>query len=69
MPGTPLTVSVYQHVAIAISKRHLHSDGTVATTMYQRAEAMIKQSTTPEPASRLYARGLEEAPGHVEARR
>jgi hypothetical protein len=69
MLGTPLTISVYRHVAIAISRRHLQGGGFRRD--YDVAENTSDRQTTHNSwtAGRLYARGLEEAPGHVEARR
>ena len=69
MLGTPLTTSVYRHVAIAISRRCLQSGG------FRRDYDVVEKGSDHQTAhnswtaGRLYARGLEEAPGHVEARR
>lgn len=69
MLGTPLTISVYRHVAIAIYRRHPQGGGFRRD--YDVAENTSDRQTTHNSwtAGRLYARGLEQAPGHVEARR
>jgi hypothetical protein len=69
MLETPLPVSVYRHVATAISRRHLQGSGFRRD--YDVADNTSDRQTTHDSwtAGRLYARGLEEAPGHVEARR
>lgn len=65
----PMTIPIYRHVAIAISRRHLNGGG------FNRDYDIVDQTTdlqtahTSWTAGRLYARGLEEVPGHVEARR
>jgi hypothetical protein len=67
--NVPLTIPIYRHVAIAISRRHLSQGGFKRD--YDIGESSSDQQTahTSWTAGRLYARGLEEAPGHVEARR
>lgn len=66
---TALNISTYRHLAIAISRRHL--DGGGFKRDYDVEENASDQQTahTTWTAGRLYARGLEEAPGYVEARR
>lgn len=66
--NVPLTLSTYRHVAIAFSRRHIAGGGFKRD--YDTDKAIDEQAThTSWTAGRLYARGLEEAPGHVEARR
>jgi hypothetical protein len=65
--GVAFNIPVYRHLAIAISRKHLAGSG------FKRdygPENLDTQAThTPWTAGRIYARGLEEAPGHVQARR
>jgi hypothetical protein len=65
--GVAFNIPVYRHLAIAISRKHLAGSG------FKRdygPENLDTQAThTPWTAGRIYARGLEEAPGHVQTRR
>jgi hypothetical protein len=65
----PLTLSTYRHVAIAISRRHLIQGGFKRDYDVEEQASDVQTTHTSWMAGRLYARGLEEAPGHVEARR
>jgi hypothetical protein len=64
-----MTISTYRHVAIALSRRHLR--GGRFRRDYGIEEKSSDRQTTHNSwtAGRLYARGLEEAPGFVEVRR
>jgi hypothetical protein len=65
----PLTLSTYHHIAIAISRRHLTQGGFKRDYDVEEQASDVQTTHTSWTAGRLYARGLEEAPGHVEARR
>lgn len=66
---THLTITYYRHMAIAISRVHLQCGG------FKRDYGADEQSTSQQAthtswiAGLIYARGFEEAPGAVEARR
>lgn len=66
---TDLNISVYRHIAIAISKTHLACGGFKRDCGLEDNPADGQATHTPWTAGTIYARGLEEAPGHVEARR
>ena len=67
--GSAISIAVYRHVAIALSRRHVNGKG-FSRDFDVEEKASDRQTThTLWTAGRLYARGLEEAPGHVEARR
>lgn len=66
---SPLTLSTYRHIAIAISRRHLTQGGFKRDYDVEEQTTDVQTTHTSWTAGRLYARGLEEAPGHVEARR
>ena len=65
----PLTLSTYRHIAIAISRRHLTQGGFRRDYDVEEQASDVQTTHTSWTAGRLYARGIEEAPGHVEARR
>jgi hypothetical protein len=65
----PLTISTYRHIAIAISRRHLDGGGFKRDYDVEEQASDRQTTHTSWTAGRLYARGLEEASGHVEARR
>jgi hypothetical protein len=65
-----LNIRMYRHIAIAISRQHLKSGGFKRD--YGPLEGGIAdQQAAHEPlfAGAAYARGVEEAPGHVKAKR
>jgi len=67
--GAPMTLPIYRHVAFALLRRHL-SQGSFKRDYDVGDQPSDHQTThTSWTAGRLYARGLEEIPGHVEARR
>jgi hypothetical protein len=65
----PFAISTYRHIAIAISRRHLNGGGFRRDYDVEDGVSDRQTTHTSWTAGRLYARGLEEAPGHVEARR
>jgi hypothetical protein len=67
--NTYLNITFYRHMAIAISRVHLQCGGFKRD--YGVDEKSTNQQTTHTSwiAGLIYARGLEEAPGAVEARR
>jgi hypothetical protein len=65
----PMTIPIYRHVAIAISRRHLNGGGFKRDYDIGDRVGDLQTTHTSWTAGRLYARGLEEVPGHVEARR
>jgi hypothetical protein len=67
--NAPLTISTYRHIAVAISRRHLNGGGFKRDYDVEEKVSDHQTTHTSWTAGRLYARGLEEAPGHVEARR
>jgi hypothetical protein len=65
----PMTIPIYRHVAIAISRRHLNGGGFKRDYDIRDRVGDLQTTHTSWTAGRLYARGLEEVPGYVEARR
>jgi hypothetical protein len=65
----PMTIPIYRHVAIAVSRRHLNGGGFKRDYDIGDRVGDLQTTHTSWTAGRLYARGLEEVPGHVEARR
>lgn len=67
--GTTLNIITYRHITIAISRQHLKCGG------FKRDYGMDKKLADEQAthgswiAGIVYARGLQEAPGHVKARR
>jgi hypothetical protein len=67
--SAPIGIMIYQHVAIAVSRRLLKVGG-FKRDYDLRSNASNKQAChNPWTARRLYACELEEALGHVEAKR
>jgi hypothetical protein len=66
---TPLGTATYRHIAIAMSRRHLAEGGFKRDYGVEENAADQQTAHSTWTAGRLYARGLEEAPGHVESRR
>ena len=65
----PMSITVWRHLAIAISRKHLACGGfkrdyELDDTTFDKQSAHSSRTT-----GSVYARGLEEAAGHVEARR
>jgi hypothetical protein len=66
--GTKMNISLYRHAAIAFSRVHLPCGGFKRD--YGVNDSYIDQQGghTSWTAGTVYARGLQEAPGHVEGR-
>jgi hypothetical protein len=68
--GVPFNIPIYRHLAIAISRKHLASGGFKRDYGLEDTKFADTQAThSPWTAGSIYARGIKEAPGHVEARR
>ncbi|EDN09845.1 predicted protein [Histoplasma mississippiense (nom. inval.)] len=67
--GTKLNVIPWRHAAIAISRMHLSCGGFKRE--YEADDAAVDQQAGHGSwaAGTVYARGLQEAPGHIEERR
>jgi hypothetical protein len=69
--GIPnLNIRTYRHVAIAISRQHLKSGG------FKRDYGLVEGGITDQQAvheslfaGAAYGRAMEEAPGHIQAKR
>lgn len=61
----PMMIPIYRHIAIAISRRFL--DGGGFKRDYDTGDRFsdLQTAHNSSTAGRLYARGLEEPPGHV----
>jgi hypothetical protein len=66
---TYLNITFYRHAAIAISRVHLKCGGFKRDYGVEENNTNKQASHTSWIAGTIYARGLEEAPGAVEARR
>jgi hypothetical protein len=66
---TKLNTMIYRHLAIAISRQHLKCGGFKRDYGVDKHLADEQASHGSWIAGTIYARGLHEAPGHVEARR
>ena len=66
---TTVTVSSYRHAAIAMSRVHLKCGGFKKDYGIEEKKVDHQSTHTSWTASTIYARGLEEAPGFVDARR
>jgi hypothetical protein len=67
--GVALNISVYRHLAVAISRKHLKCGGFKRDYGLEESGVDKQGSHTSWTAGTTYARGLEEAAGHVEARK
>lgn len=67
--GLPIAISAYRHLVIAISRKHLACGGFKRD--YGLEDTKFDQQSTHSSwtAGSIYARGLEEAAGHVEPRK
>jgi hypothetical protein len=65
-----LNIPTYRHIAIAISRQHLKCGG-FKRDYEPLGGGIAEQQAAHEPlfAGAVYARGVEEAPGHVKAKR
>jgi hypothetical protein len=66
---TNLTPQPYRHAAIAISRTHLKCGGFRKDYGLEEKKVDHQSAHTSWTAGTIYARGIEEAPGFVEARR
>lgn len=67
--GQPMNIPVYRHLAIAISRRHLSCGGFKRDYGTEETAYTKQASHGTWTAGSIYARGLEEAAGHVTERR
>jgi hypothetical protein len=65
---TPLSILIYRHIAIAISRQHLPSGGFKRDYGFDKKLADEQASHGTWVAGTVYARGLQEAPGHIKMR-
>jgi hypothetical protein len=65
---TPLGILTYRHLAIAISRQHLSCGGFKRDYGVDKKIADEQATHGSWIAGTIYARGLQEAPGHVKAR-
>jgi len=65
--GTYITIPIYRHLAIAMSRKHLPSGGFKRDYSVENTSVHVdlQSSYTSWTAGSIYARGIEEAPGHV----
>ena len=67
--GVALNIQVYRHLAVAMSRKHLSCGGFKRDYGVDDSKTDAQCSHTTWTAGTVYARGLEEAAGHVEARK
>jgi hypothetical protein len=67
--GQEMNIPIYRHLAIAISRRHLPGGGFKRDYGLENTKFDTQSSHSSWTAGCIYARGMEEAPGHVEARK
>jgi hypothetical protein len=67
--GIGFTIPVYRHLAIAISRKHLTCRGFKRDYGQEETNFDLQAAHTPFTSGAIYARGFDEAPGHIEARR
>lgn len=65
----PLVIMMYRHMAIAISRQHLRCGGFKRDYGIDKKMADEQATHGSWYAGTIYARGLQEAPGHVAARK
>lgn len=65
----PLGIMMYRHMAIAISRQHLKCGGFKRDYGIDKKLADEQATHGSWVAGTVYARGLQEAPGHVAARK
>jgi hypothetical protein len=66
--GIALSIQIYRHLAIAISRQHLLCGGFKRDYGIDKKLADKQAAHGTWIAGTIYARGLQEAPGHVKAR-
>ena len=64
-----MTIPIYRHLAIAMSRKHLKSQGFKRDYGIDESSFDRQASHNVWTAGYIYARGLEEAAGHVEERK
>jgi hypothetical protein len=64
----PIGVSLYRHLAIAISRKHLPCGGFKRNYGLGDAKLDAQSSDSSWTAGSVYARGLQEAAGYVDMR-
>jgi hypothetical protein len=67
--GLPMTISAYRHLVIAISRKHLTCGGFKRDYGLENTKFDQQSTHSSWTAGSIYARGLEEAAGHVEQRK
>ena len=67
--GLSMNIPIYRHLAIAISRKHLKSGGFKRDYGLEDTKYDSQASHSSWTAGSIYARGLEEAAGHVEGRK
>lgn len=67
--GVALNIPVYRHLAVAISRKYLQCGGFKRDYGIEESTSDRQGSHTSWTAGTTYARALEEAAGHVEARK
>jgi hypothetical protein len=67
--GVACTIPIYRHLVIAISRKHLPCGGFKRDYGLEDTKFDRQAAHGSWTAGSIYARGLEEAAGHVEARR
>jgi hypothetical protein len=67
--GVAMNTPVYRHLAVAISRKHLKCGGFKRDYSVEESVVDRQASYTSWTAGTIYTRGLEEAAGHVEARK
>lgn len=67
--GTPANIAMYRHAAIAISRKYLDCGGFKRDYDVDDKRADLQAAHSSWTASSIYARGIEEAAGHVQLRR
>ncbi|KAI7722752.1 hypothetical protein KC353_g226 [Hortaea werneckii] len=67
--GVAMNIQVYRHLAVAMSRKHLPCGGFKRDYGIDDCKVDSQGSHTTWTAGTVYARGLEEAAGHVEARK
>lgn len=67
--GVRMTIPVYRHLSIAISRKHLPCGGFKRDYGLENTKFDAQSAHSSWTAGCIYARGLEEAPGHVKSRK
>lgn len=67
--GLEMTIPYYRHLAIAISRKHLRCGGFQRDYGLEDTKFDTQSAHSTWTAGSIYARGLQEAAGHVEGRK